>query len=77
MRNRVCKEKSKAYCPFCGNSSLKPVQAIITNKGIVGIGDFIPKNVAKQQKQNQKKTQKKKQKKKKQQEKKDTQPTQQ
>lgn len=43
------------FVPFCGNRSLKRVQAVITNRGIVGIGDFIPLEVQKKRKRKQKK----------------------
>ena len=63
MTSRVCKDKLKTYCPFCGNSSLKQVQATITSKGIVGIGDFLPPGVAKHKGQQRKTKGKRKQKK--------------
>ncbi|KAK8794037.1 hypothetical protein WA171_003164, partial [Blastocystis sp. BT1] len=50
---KVCKDESRAFCPFCGNRSLKRVQAVITNRGIVGIGDFIPLEVQKKRKRKQ------------------------
>lgn len=40
VRTRVCKDDSRVFCPFCGNQSLKRVQAFFTSDGLVGIGDF-------------------------------------
>ena len=42
IQRRVCRDPSRAFCPSCGNRSLKRVQAVITNKGVVGVGDFPP-----------------------------------
>ena len=63
INGRVCKDKLKTYCPFCGNSSLKRVQATITSKGIVGIGDFLPPGVVKHKGQQRKAKSKRKHKK--------------
>ena len=54
----VCRDESRVFCPFCGNRSLKRVQAFINNHGVVGIGDFpyTQNKPKKQKRKNVKKT---------------------